>query len=361
MTPNSTPTCVRRIRTYDDNPDAWWIHPPTETLHDVVLHHRDGRALAAITVRGKGNPFTGVEWLQPYDEPFNLVYWRVTHEHPTDIQFDDISSRPVVHSSWDCREWNMWRGRPYGNEQRPRQVNSECGAGEKDDHIILWCEYEVDGIHTRQHWLFAEQENDNALVYDCVTTVENRNDSPLADYSQFFASYTQANCWVKENFRWPPARDWDNLDPAAWYLDAGGSLKSNLDAGIVHLEKFIVGRGSPIDQAGRLPHFPHSDGLVAAYWQLPVLVGLPTSRHWRHVLMTEAQHTAALSLGMAGTAMDYVLYPGHMCFAPGEQFTAHVRHVILRSEDLPTANRLAALYAQFAADHDHCKSLTGRG
>jgi len=89
-------------------------------------------------------------------------------------------------------------------------------------------------------------------------------------------------------------------------------------------------------------------------------VGHATDAGWRHVILTERQHTAGISCGMRGVAMDYVLYPGKLSLEPGEKFTTHVRHLIIRSPELPTTSHLEDLWRQFESDNDKKKKLAVR-
>lgn len=330
----------QRSRDYKKPSDPFWKHSTIETLYDVSLYHVDGHQLADVTVRGAGHPYTGIEWMQPYDEDVNMVFKRSGDDGHT-----AFGTRPeqryINHSTWDCREWQMWRGRTYGREQRPRWVPAQCGHQASADHLRIWCQYEVDGVRTRQEWFFGDQLDAESLVYDCLITVENISSKKILDYTQFFACYTEVN-----------GRD------GAYFWDKSGELVLSWDIGIEHLDKFIVAEGSPIDEAGSLPHFPRTEGLVGAHWKKPVLVGQRTSRNWRHVVMVEQTYAAAITLGMTGVAMDYVLYPGRLVFQPGESFTNHIRHFLLRSPDLPELERLGQLYHEFGQDHERIKCLT---
>jgi hypothetical protein len=57
---------------------------------------------------------------------------------------------------------------------------------------------------------------------------------------------------------------------------------------------------------------------------------------------------------MEGNAMDDILYPGpgERSFANGGSFSAHVRHGLIHSVELPAPQRLAALGRRFKAAHE---------
>ena len=61
--------------------------------------------------------------------------------------------------------------------------------------------------------------------------------------------------------------------------------------------------------------------------------------------------------GMTGVAMDFVLYPGKLTLAVGEDFSAHVRHLIIRSPELPDSSLLEKLWSTFNAEHEMFKAL----
>jgi len=92
-----------RMRDYRRPSDEYWKHPTMETLYDIALRHGDGQDVAAETVRGAGHPYTGVEWIQPYDKTFNMVFIR----GPKGLSIPDTcgsnltrASRPTSGISW---------------------------------------------------------------------------------------------------------------------------------------------------------------------------------------------------------------------------------------------------------------------
>jgi hypothetical protein len=69
--------------------------------------------------------------------------------------------------------------------------------------------------------------------------------------------------------------------------------------------------------------------------------------------MIEPRHAAALAQGIEGKAMDYILFPGpdEREFAENSEFSTHIRHVMLRSPELPTVGRLERLWSDFQRSH----------
>jgi hypothetical protein len=51
--------------------------------------------------------------------------------------------------------------------------------------------------------------------------------------------------------------------------------------------------------------------------------------------------------------MDYILFPAakERSFASGARFTVHIRHVMLKSAELPATRRLEELWADFEQSH----------
>ena len=362
----------QRVVEYSGDDDLW-PHEKRSTMYDILLRTTAGDDAAAITVRGDGHPFTGIEWFQPADERLTMTYrrgprqwiggrevgsstllippgsvpgWgRPVPDSAYEAAYDgDPDRRPGRHCSWDCREWQMWRGRSYGLEMRPRRTSAESGLVAATDGLGVWSEYEVDGVHTTQHWHFTDIAEADVLAYDCLIAIENVSGNEIVDYSQFFANYTQIN----------------GLNGCFFWHEDASKLVNFLDIFVFHLQAFVVDPASPFIELGCIPHFPRSEGLINATWNFPVLVGHATDCGWRHVILMERQYTAGISCGMKGVAMDYAIYPGKLSFDPGQRFTAHVRHLIIRSPELPTMSHLEGLWQQFEVDHDDVKKRLAR-
>ena len=337
-------------------------------MYDILLRTEGGDDAAAITVRGDGHPFTGVEWFQPADEHLTMTYrrgprqWIGAHEVRYSTLFSppgsvsdwgrpvpdpayeapydgDSDQRPGRHCSWDCREWQMWQGRSYGLEMRPRRTPAKSGSAEIDGRIGVWSAYEVDGVRTSQKWRFIAAAD--VIAYDCLITMENVSNNTIFEYSQFFANYAQIN----------------GLNGCFFWHAEAGELVNFLDIFVFHLQAFVVDPASPFLELGCIPHFPKTEGLINAAWRFPVLVGHATGCGWRHVILMEREHTAGISCGMKRVAMDYALYPGKLSFEAGERFTAHVRHLVIRSPELPATSRLEDMWQRFVSDHEEMKAL----
>ena len=354
---------TQRIQEYTGDDDLW-PHEKRSTMYDVLLRTGDGADAAALTVRGDGHPYTGIEWFQPVDERLTMTYRRGPRQwigarqagnatlltppgsvpgwgrSVPDPGYEwshdaDPGQRPGRYCSWDCREWQMWRGREHGLEMRPRRTPAVSGCDVDDERLRVWSQYEVDGVRTNQSWSFADVTDSDALQYDCRITVENVSIHQLAEYSQFFANYTDIN----------------GLNGCLFWHAETGELVNFLDIFVFHLQAFVVDPQSPFLELNCIPHFPRTEGLINATWRFPVLVGQATECGWRHVILMQRQYTAGISCGMKGVAMDYVLYPGKLTFEPGEQFTAHIRHLVLRCPQLPPTAYLERLWQRFESEH----------
>ena len=115
----------------------------------------------------------------------------------------------------------------------------------------------------------------------------------LVEYAQFFACYTETN-----------------REKSQFYWSADKGFKSFESLGGKHLDAYIVAPGSTFERLGVIPHALRGGGKVADTWHRPVLVGQPSPKGWRHIVLTEPAVTAGLASGMGGIAMDYIAYPG---------------------------------------------------
>ena len=363
-------TINQRVQEFTGDDDLW-PHEKKSTMYDIFVRTGTGGDAAAVTVRGDGHPYTGIEWFQPVDERLTMTYrrgprqwigtrqsgkssllsppgsvpgWgRPVPDPAFEVAYDDDpGQRPGTHCSWDCREWQMWKGRQHGVEMRPRRAPARSGSKVADDGIDVWSEYEVDGVRTNQLWHFTDVADADVIQFDCLITMENVTARPIVEYSQVFANYTQIN----------------GLNGCYFWHGESGKLVNFLDIFVFHLQAFVVDPNSPFLELNCIPHFPSTEGVINATWRFPVLIGHATDEGWRHLILVERQHTAGISCGMKGVAMDYVLYPGKLRLEPGEEFTTHVRHVVMRCPQLPALSRLEGMWRQFESDHGSAKELT---
>jgi len=283
-----------------------------ESLCDVTLCHQDGRTLASICVRTAGHTHTGVASFVVAEEELELV---------------------LSDASWDCREWQWWKDYPYGDEKRPRLVPAISGYEKQDSEVQITSQYTCDGVRTSQEWLFRVQSSDSILTYDCRHTVSNCSAVDLVEYAQFFACYTETNR-EKSQFYW--AKDKQFMT----FLSLGGN----------HLDAYIVELGSRFERKGMIPHAVRGNGRVADTWYHPVLVGHPTPKGWRHIILTEPSTTAGLASGMGGIAMDYIAYPGTDVLKAGEKFSIHIRHHIAKMPDNINVEVVESLWEVFEND-----------
>jgi hypothetical protein len=292
-----------------------------QVIYRLDLRTLDNAPAGSVSVRVGGHTHTGISSVTIAGDDTNLVYRT---------------------AAWDCREWQWWDGHPYGDEMRPRLSPAEGGVEQADDLLRIWCRYQTDGVATFQEWFFRDQPRADSLVYDCLQTVKNVSDQPLREYGQFFASYTQVN-----------------EDKGHWFWDAGGALVNYVSIGADHLNRYITGPNKPYKTVGRIPHCPRGDGLVSGAWLHPVSVSHPSPAGYRHVMLCEPRTTAAITMGMSGIAMDYIIHPPtpDQTLFPAATFTTHIRHIIRRLPEAQETQALQQLWDDFEGTHDRLRGL----
>ena len=96
--------------------------------------------------------------------------------------------------AWHYREWQWWKGHPWGDSCRPRYYADV--KFEATDNTLRWAEisYRIDGFDCRQVFLLPETASDrNAPYWDLVTTIKNASGRDALEYGHFFACYTPLN------------------------------------------------------------------------------------------------------------------------------------------------------------------------
>jgi hypothetical protein len=93
-----------------------------------------------------------------------------------------------------------------------------------------------------------------------------------------------------------------------------------------------------------------------------VMVSHASPAGWRSIVMLDERHAASLAQGIDGEAMDYIVFPGptQRTFPAGTEFSAHIRHVMLKSRELPTVERLRDLWNEFQRSHDAIRDRAAR-
>ncbi len=259
-------------------------------------------------------------------------------------------------SAWHYREWQWWDGHPHGDSCRPRywanvrfrveavyQPEPSIVAGNNPRALQAECgssiEYRVDGFTSIQQVLPPHQVDADLPYFDIVFTMRNTTGHAVRDYAQFFACYTAANA------------DPDDVGRrrSHWFWDRSGALVRWSDKGVTHLNGYVVHPDAYFHDQGRIPHCPRGNGRIVGTFQYPVLVSNASPAGHRSIILVDPQHAAGLSQGMEGPAMDYILFPGadNVEFGPSEQFTAHIRHYVVRSADLPSIGQLKNLWKAF--------------
>jgi len=247
--------------------------------------------------------------------------------------------------AWDAREWQWWTGHPWGESCRPRFYAEVDFHPDRIEEGVAWIDYHIDGFDCRQIYLIPETVPRDAPYWDTVIRVRNDTGEDVEEYGQFFACYTTVNASGEERL-------------PHWYWDRSGELVRWNERGVDHLNGYIAHPEAYFLDRGRVPHVPRGDGKIVGTWRHPVLVSNPTPKGWRSVILCEEETTAALAQGMGGPAMDYILHPGAglKVFADGQEFTTQIRHVMLKSPELPTRETLESLWRSAEEDRASLKS-----
>jgi len=178
-----------------------------------------------------------------------------------------------------------------------------------------------------------------------VTTIRNASNRDVDEYGQFFACYTPLN-----------------RGRSFWYWDASGKLMLFAERRVSHLDGYIAHPRAYFGEQGAIPHCPRGGGKIVGQWRHPVIVSHASPAGWRSVILLEAAHTSALTQGIQGGAMDYILFPapGKRTFANGAVFSAHIRHILLKSPELPSVERLEEFWDEFVLSHSATRNLAAR-
>ena len=234
---------------------------------------------------------------------------------------------------WDYREWQWWKGHPWGDSCRPRYWTTAEFAPKPREVAI---HFEIDGFDCAQKFFLPETVNYSNPHWDLVTSIHNVSGEDVEEYGQFFACYT--------NF---------NSPHSCWFWEAGNRLTRFADYGVEHLNGYVVHPEAYYAPSGSIPHCPRGGGKIVAKWFRPVLVSHPSPAGWRSIIMIEAKYAAGLAQGIQGAAMDYIVFPGttQKIFEDQAEFAVHVRHQLIKSPDLPTTVTLDQLWNEFELSH----------
>jgi len=247
--------------------------------------------------------------------------------------------------AWHYREWQWWKGHPWGESCRPRYYADVKFQALRDKQRGAAITYRIDGFDCRQTFRVPDANSTNAPYWDLVTTIRNNSGRDVEEYGQFFACYTQPN-----------------RNRSFWYWDESGELVRFADRGVGHLDGYVANPSAYFLKDGAIPHCPRGGGKIVGRWRKPVMVSQASPAGWRSVILLEAAFTGALTQGIEGRAMDYILFPSatERMFADGAEFSVHIRHVMLRSPELPTTRRLEKLWTEFERDHIAIKKRAAR-
>lgn len=255
-----------------------------------------------------------------------------------------IDARDVT-GAWHYREWQWWKGHPWGESCRPRYYAEVKFQARRDQPRGVAISYQIDGMDCQQYFRVPDVKSDLAPYWDLVTTIRNASGRDLEEYGQFFACYTQSN-----------------RDRSFWYWDESGELVRFADRGVRHLDGFVANPTAYFVNEGAIPHCPRGGGKIVGRWLKPVMVSQSSPAGWRSIILLEAASTAAITQGLEGRAMDYILFPSPevRTLANGAEFSVHVRHVMLKSPKLPTTQQLEELWTDFERSHAAIKEIASQ-
>jgi len=236
--------------------------------------------------------------------------------------------------AWDYREWQWWKGHPWGDSCRPRYWTTAQFSTDKRSVRI---QYRVDGFDCEQKFFLPGIVDAKSPHWDVVISVKNSSGQDVEEYGQFFACYT--------NFNEPDS---------FWFWEAGNQLVRFADRGVEHLNGYVANPQAYFLSGGAIPHCQRGDGKIVAKWHRPVLVSQASPGGWRSVIMLDPEFTAGLSQGIHGGAMDYIIFPGTRAtvFEHGTSFSVHVRHYLLKSPKLPSPATIETLWEEFRVSHE---------
>ena len=247
-------------------------------------------------------------------------------------------------SVWDYREWQWWKGHPWGDSCRPRYWTKADFLHEQRDLAIR---FTIDGFACEQRFLLPKVVDPQSPHWDVVISIKNISGADVEDYHQFFACYTAFNS-----------------PNSCWFWAEENRLRKFSEFGVEHLDGYVVHPDAYYIPQGAIPHCPRGEGKIVAKWHRPVLVSHPSPAGWRSVILVQAKHAASLAQGIRGAAMDYILFqgPDAVTFENQSSFAVHVRHHLIKSPGLPTTKTLQRLWTAFEVSHPttHEQASAGR-
>ena len=238
----------------DDHPPV--VRTPVETIN---LRSSGGENVLSLTFDPRG-----VGAIAPVGE--DRARW---------IDADDKTG------AWHYREWQWWKGHPWGDSCRPRyysQVEFHARPNNSDAAII---NYRIDGFDCRQVFLVPSIAETGAPHWDIVTTIRNVTGNDVEEYAQFFACYTPLN--RKRSF---------------WFWDESDKLVLFAERGVTHLDGYIANPDAYFQKQGSIPHARRGRGRIVGRWRHPVVLSQTSPAGWRSIIMLEPQVTASLAQGI---------------------------------------------------------------
>ncbi len=292
---------------------------------------------------GPGRDVVAIDWCNPWAEQIGnarVVYAGYGTLGPNFLYIDAADDTPNDRE-FDGREWQWWKGyeQPASTRFLRDEVQAKGGTDFGPGGIRIWSHYETGAAATTEEWFFRDLVRHDAAFYDCLITVRNVSEEPIKGYGQLFSSFCN---WNKES--------------GHYYWALNGEFVNFLGRGSRHLDYYVTRENGLFDRLGAIPGCPRGDGKIKDLWKHPVSVSQPGPDDFRHIIMVEENHAAALAMGDKGLAQVYVIYPGELPLIAGDSFTVHVRHVMMPVRERDLAEVVAKLWRKFEADRRAAKS-----
>jgi hypothetical protein len=242
------------------------------------------------------------------------------------LQLDACPEVPRI--CWDNREHHFWKGFSGGFEPRNTIINDPQVFMDEDCALVS-CYYIANFVRTSVKWVFSEPAEHGCLAFwDTFFTIENLSRNTLEDYMTFFASYHQPG----RNYFWSA-----NNEIAECADTFRGFSKFDFEGKRSRDDEIQKAFREMVKGWHGIKNTTEED---APYMNPALLSG---EKDWygggRHVIFIEPEKCQNV-VSAANQARDYTLAPPGRNLAPGESFTARVRHLIVKFETVPELERL---------------------
>ena len=240
----------------------------------------------------------------------------------TALGFDLAPVNPRI--VWDNREHHWWDGFEGCFEPRNTVVNSPAVRRVQADGSVEASFYFIaNHVQTTVAWKIHDpQDSPHRAKWDTRITVENPRPLVLNNYLQLFACYHKPG----SNYYWDVGNRIERCGAGGFYATCDQETLDRIWS-------------TPVKRT--LDRYRGNAEFVCAQYARPML--LSERCDWfgggRHVLMVDPAACAALVTWL-GQARDHMVGPAGGRLAPGESFTARIRHLVTTVDDVRDVQRL---------------------